>query len=155
MSTYHFLLWRNSNKSVSFPQDVIEKLVGKNLVIVPINIDNKHWIVAVLRIDQGEIDYYDSMNYKRSKEDTRILLDLMQICLSLKKDHKTKPKVNDIIGPKQTDEGSCGVFSLLYSFNAAKRKDQKWNSTIIPVTRLEWALKIIVSFIVLISIIFQ
>ncbi|KAF6003126.1 specific peptidase [Cyanidiococcus yangmingshanensis] len=95
-----------------------------SLLLVPVNVDQRHWILVAIDASRRELRCYDSMH---SRDGWRVLPNLERWLY----DELTDKRVKDpwllsrewrtLLAhehqpvPRQSDGGSCGVFSLLFA----------------------------------------
>ena len=75
-----------------------------NKVFLPINLDNNHWILIILDIQNSEIIYIDSMKGKIRNDKIKGLKDKIP--------NISKWKVIQPQSPQQTDNYNCGIFVM-------------------------------------------
>jgi sentrin-specific protease 1 len=93
-----------------------------DLLIIPINVDNYHWVCAALWLKTKTIEYYDSLGRGGARGLCRILLqyvhdDIKQYHPSLIHEYDMSSwtiSIPDDI-PKQSNGHDCGVFICMYA----------------------------------------
>jgi len=135
--------WRVEKKE-NFSNNQLEIFKVSDNLLIPMNVQEKHWTLGIIRPRHSDILYYDSLNWAIQDKDERILKEILQTSRELRGLRKAAPKLQKVIKPKQEDDGSCGVFSLLFGQNFILNKKQNWSQKDIPEKRLEFAQLILV-----------
>jgi Ulp1 family protease len=95
-----------------------------SLLLIPVNLDQRHWILVAIDAAHRELRCYDSMH---TRDGWRVLPNLKQWLLDeladkqiqdpwlLRDDWRAVLTHEVQTLPRQRDRGSCGVFSLLFA----------------------------------------
>ena len=92
-------------------------------LFIPINVDNIHWILVVVKLEEKEISYLDSLRNKSNggKYIKHVLMFLEDEFNSMNedKDVQFEPsqwKLQNVVdNPHQKDSNSCGVYVCVYA----------------------------------------
>lgn len=120
---YHDLSKKNLFEAMKFTKTVY--IFDCDLVLVPINISNNHWTLAVISMKEKAIKYYDSQ-----LKTNDYCLDRLAMYLKNEKLKKEKIKYNmkgwKLIHvkniPRQPDSYNCGVFLCMYAEFIARNR---------------------------------
>lgn len=115
-------------------------LFSYDLIMVPVNVNNNHWCLAVINLKQEKLEYYDSLQLG----DTGQILEHLRRWLKdriegseskpkLDPDHLTKDIHTDI--PLQTNAIDCGVFTCQYANSLARGSTLEFRQSQIPAMR--------------------
>ncbi|KAJ3956418.1 hypothetical protein N0V92_007033 [Colletotrichum tropicale] len=83
--------------------------------LIPLNIDNKHWVLLAVKPERSEIEVFDSAPETSSKEDVEALI--QGLCSShLRSFFKANaPNLSYRQALKQVDGFNCGVYTLIHA----------------------------------------
>lgn len=104
-----------------------------NHIIIPINIDNSHWVCAGIDLNNGLIIGYDSL-YSDSRMQP-VLKNLKKYLSDECRDKNLDVSINDFSFeygnkfPQQNDGSSCGVFVCLYGLYQAAGLEFDFNKS--------------------------
>lgn len=97
---------KKSLKSLFQPQT-------RNLFI-PVNVGGNHWTLVVVRLQEGRIEYYDSLSGKGQIFMNAVMLFLKDAHMKLEgSDIGADWETQFVQGPTQRDGHNCGVFTLM------------------------------------------
>ncbi|XP_021321095.1 uncharacterized protein LOC8062482 isoform X2 [Sorghum bicolor] len=91
----------NAKQTTTWANLIANKCIGKNLIFVPMNVNDNHWVLLVLNFLKGEIQILNSL---ASNPHTRDVV----------KEHTLWETEMYSNIPQQTDGHSCGAFVLKY-----------------------------------------
>jgi Ulp1 family protease len=105
-------------------------------LFLPINIDDNHWVLAVVNKRVKTIDVYDSLRYKNGKE-IKLLINNLDMVL----DNNSVWKVNNgynVNIQRQLDSHSCAFFTCWYAYQLATGGSlETWSTNIDWRSRVE------------------
>ena len=120
-----------------------------DLVLFPVNISNKHWVLAAVDIKSRKMLYFDSKN----GEDSMNVLQTLKLWLIDETKDKYSIEEADFMGIEswpcifnppymalQTDTGSCGIFAMYTADYLELGKKIDFSQSQIPVLRQRMAL---------------
>lgn len=118
---------------------------SKDIVIVPINIHNTHWAVAVVENKHSRIDYIDSLRGSGNMEALIHIRDYMvaeakRLGISPAQEYTLNSNVE---GPQQKNGFDCGVFTCMAAKLSAFGKPLQYSQTDMPVIRARMAYEIL------------
>ena len=112
--------WRVEKKE-NFSNNQLEIFKVSDNLLIPMNVQEKHWTLGIIRPRHSDILYYDSLNWAIQDEDERILKEILQTSRELRGLRKAAPKLQKVSKPKQD------VFSLLFGQNFLLNKRRHWS----------------------------
>ncbi len=105
-------------------------------LFLPINIDDIHWILAVVNKRVKTIDVYDSLRYKNGKE-IKLLIKKLDMVLDNNSVWKVNNGYNENI-QRQLDSHSCAFFTCWYAYQLATGGSlEAWSADIDWKSRVE------------------
>jgi Ulp1 family protease len=112
-----------------------------NKVFLPINLNNTHWVMAVVKITQHEIHYYDSMSGSGQRHLRHILQWLQDESKEKKKTELDTSSWQLIDGeedvPQQGNGFDCGVFSIMCADYVSDDLPLCYNQSEMPNNRIK------------------
>lgn len=90
---------------------------GYESLFIPVNIDNTHWTLIVIKLEKKEIHYYDSLN-GQGKKYTALAMGWLANEMKVKKNVDIDASEWNIVvkcdNPKQSyNPNECGMFSIM------------------------------------------
>lgn len=154
-----FFFSRLSERTGSYDYDGVRRWGVKNnlrvndvdLILVPVNIDNAHWVLVAIDVRDRSLHYYDSLR----GEDRASVMPLLQrwlqdeVSTRLGADVAEQwgiqnwPTVTESSWPLQTDGGSCGVFVLAAADCLSTGAPVSFTQADVPVLRNRMALSLV------------
>ncbi|XP_020153429.1 uncharacterized protein [Aegilops tauschii subsp. strangulata] len=111
----------------TFMTDIVRNYLKYDMIELPINIDNKHWYLAIVNAKKSEIQVFDSLCWEFNRNDLTTMLQGLQYHLDILRrqqdsiSHKwtdldvTKWMITEQLRePIQEDSSSCGLFMLKF-----------------------------------------
>ena len=116
-------------------------------IFIPVNIDNLHWTLIVIKLDLKEIHYYDSMNGKGEKYTAIAMGWLVNEMKQNKNMDIVVTEWNIIVigdNPKQYNDGNeCGMFTIMCADFLSDGLPLTYNLSEMPFFRLKVAADIL------------
>jgi len=117
MEKIHRILRRKGVKCIQ-----VESLFERQKVIIPVNIENRHWVCYSIDHSSETIQYYDSLNWKESPAGpllSRYVAAELEQLGAVGRRHYERIRVQSAV---QEVAGDCGVFALMNVRNASLRE---------------------------------
>ncbi|KAJ8305294.1 hypothetical protein KUTeg_015839 [Tegillarca granosa] len=113
LPSYTAVLWQNGNLFQWMFKKV--KFSLYRFIMMPININDNHWILMVVNVKELSVTVLDSMNGQKAENWISLWRKFMEKRNSLEDiSEKLGPWVeNPLLSSKQRDGNSCGVFALM------------------------------------------
>lgn len=116
-----------------------EKLLNHDLIIFPLNEDQRHWTQIIVDTQQNTISYYNPM-YSCNNEALNTIQAFLERVDTVAREWKQFPNVQ---GPRQSNCFDCGVFLLAYSKKIASRSAPDFNQNMMQQLRYQMTLEIL------------
>jgi sentrin-specific protease 1 len=118
-------------------------LFEKDLIIIPINILNTHWALALIDNSQYSITYYDSLTSSGNRRVLEILQDYMkQEAKRLSVNIPDYELIANGNSPQQTNGYDCGVFTCTNARLLACRRDLQYSQKDMKIIRMRMTYEI-------------
>ena len=100
----------------------VESIFERQKVIIPVNIDNRHWVCYCIDHSSETILYYDSLNWKETSAGPLLSRYVAAELESLGAVGKREYEWVRAASAVQEEAGDCGVFALMNVRNASLRE---------------------------------
>jgi len=105
--------------SIPEPKKIITKstlrLHGEDLLVIPLNHNNKHWTLAVMDVLKAEIEVYDSLGgegHNHFRQATETLNRFTQFLYGRSSDWR----ITNVMCPQQANYHDCGVYVVVFAY---------------------------------------